>query len=555
MTITIKTNIILIAAFFTNIMFLNAQELLKNPSFEDETYRVHFPPIHWKEKSECLSDPFINSPDAHSFYGNSFNKSGYNYHDGFTTKDPTDGDIYMVIKARGNNHPKPEFCNITESMGTKLIESLKKNNCYSLSIDLSYAKRTALTSNDTSDQNRAWPMHFMIYGTNFPCEKGDYELLSKSELIDHEDWQRYEFNLVPKDNYSYLVLGMTWEKGRAPYNGIIFMDNANLKSNGFNKKIESEYYFNKDEPNILTPKYTFDNPVWVPTNNLSCMDCDYPVLLQYDGDVRYTYIAEIAPGCRYEEAINIKYNCPPIESKTLLDTIIAKESEISLNSRAIDLATSWIWKNNYETICNSCEEITVKPLNDKTYILSLYDEFNCESKELYTFKIHKCQDTTLPKKEFETNYNEPVSLKTDLQGENYTWNPPTWLNCNNCKEVVAIPEFTTEYSVFASDKYHCLSYQQIKVKINLFIPNVITPNEDGYNDVFKIPGLPPKSRLAIYTRNNELLYHSDDYNQDWGGLINGNKLTEQSTYWYVLTIKPPDTEEEETYTGFVYVSY
>ncbi len=67
----------------------------------------------------------------------------------------------------------------------------------------------------------------------------------------------------------------------------------------------------------------------------------------------------------------------------------------------------------------------------------------------------------------------------------------------------------------------CVAQDTIRVlraNCNLFIPNIITPNGDGKNDVFEIPGLDPTGwRLIISNRLGNVIYRSNDYQNDWGG--------------------------------------
>lgn len=72
---------------------------------------------------------------------------------------------------------------------------------------------------------------------------------------------------------------------------------------------------------------------------------------------------------------------------------------------------------------------------------------------------------------------------------------------------------------------------------DLFIPNSFTPNGDGTNDFFEIPGLPAFSQLKIYNRSGALIYSSDDYQNDWPGTNLDNKPLETDVYWYVLELK------------------
>lgn len=84
---------------------------------------------------------------------------------------------------------------------------------------------------------------------------------------------------------------------------------------------------------------------------------------------------------------------------------------------------------------------------------------------------------------------------------------------------------------------------------DLFIPNSFTPNADGTNDFFEIPGLPLNSHLKIYNRSGALIYSSDDYQNNWSGTDLENKSLETGVYWYVLELKSLTSAIK----GFVYL--
>jgi len=49
----------------------------------------------------------------------------------------------------------------------------------------------------------------------------------------------------------------------------------------------------------------------------------------------------------------------------------------------------------------------------------------------------------------------------------------------------------------------------------LFIPNVLTPNQDGFNDLFEIEGLPLYTRLIIRDLNGLEILKTNNYRNDW----------------------------------------
>jgi gliding motility-associated-like protein len=76
------------------------------------------------------------------------------------------------------------------------------------------------------------------------------------------------------------------------------------------------------------------------------------------------------------------------------------------------------------------------------------------------------------------------------------------------------------------------------------VPNVITPNGDGVNDLFVISGLEyhPNSILYVYNRWGNLVYQNSDYQNDWdGGNLN------PGLYYYVLLLT--DGSQPDTFQG------
>lgn len=88
-----------------------------------------------------------------------------------------------------------------------------------------------------------------------------------------------------------------------------------------------------------------------------------------------------------------------------------------------------------------------------------------------------------------------------------------------------------------------------KELLGLQIPNVITPDGDGRNDTFKVPGIEayPENTLMIYNRWGNEVWKSTGmtYRNEWDGRgLNGG------TYYYVLRLKTA-ASSWQTLTGWV----
>lgn len=88
-------------------------------------------------------------------------------------------------------------------------------------------------------------------------------------------------------------------------------------------------------------------------------------------------------------------------------------------------------------------------------------------------------------------------------------------------------------------------------KSKYFIPNVFTPNNDGYNDIFEITveGYSVE-KLKIFNRWGELIFESTDQMKAWDGKVNGNSAG-ASTYYYTVSLKDIKTNNASEQTGFI----
>jgi gliding motility-associated-like protein len=73
---------------------------------------------------------------------------------------------------------------------------------------------------------------------------------------------------------------------------------------------------------------------------------------------------------------------------------------------------------------------------------------------------------------------------------------------------------------------------------NMTIPNGITPNEDGKNDVFEIlnSNCCEYISIKVYNRWGNIEYQNDDYKNDWKGVNNNGTKLVQGTYFMLLEL-------------------
>lgn len=122
----------------------------------------------------------------------------------------------------------------------------------------------------------------------------------------------------------------------------------------------------------------------------------------------------------------------------------------------------------------------------------------------------------------------------------YTWKPVNPLDNSFREEVLASPTENTTFSVVGINDYGCwdTAYSEIIVNADerMIMPNAFTPNGDGLNDFFKIPGDHfTIRRFEIYNRYGQIVYQDSGNNRGWDGKAKGTAC-QQGVYQYYIIL-------------------
>jgi gliding motility-associated-like protein len=137
-------------------------------------------------------------------------------------------------------------------------------------------------------------------------------------------------------------------------------------------------------------------------------------------------------------------------------------------------------------------------------------------------------------------------------------------NINELFEITAVVDDIGNGSGIVSEILESNNTNEITVELSndgcpIFIPQGLSPNGDGLNDIFDIQGVYDvfiNHKLLIYNRYGSLIFEGDN-NIKWDG--NSNRGTNSSprklpvgTYFYVLFLNETDYKPK---TGWVYLNY
>ncbi|NME70881.1 DUF2341 domain-containing protein [Flammeovirga aprica] len=129
---------------------------------------------------------------------------------------------------------------------------------------------------------------------------------------------------------------------------------------------------------------------------------------------------------------------------------------------------------------------------------------------------------------------------TATGGVNYLWSPATGLNNANISNPEASPKETTTYKVRVTDKYGCITEDEVTVYVKddfrLFPMNVVTPDGNGKNDTWIVENIEryPEAKVQIFNRLGENIYTTTNYKNDWGA-VQGTDILPDGSYYYIIT--------------------
>ncbi len=268
------------------------------------------------------------------------------------------------------------------------------------------------------------------------------------------------------------------------------------------------------------------------------------------------YVLEIkdAYGCISKDTVNLNYEANlAVEAGWGFDTICIIESQMLGGDPTADGSFSpfiyqWI-PGDYLDDSTIANPTTTNP-NDGYYTVIVEDAKHC--KDLDSVYI-KHQDLTL---------EMGVDLQDNIAPEEVAFSAITggatifeWTfgdgDTSSLKDPLHLYEVEGIYDIklIGYTDATKLCYDSAKHQIEIFpfsqvvIPNIITPNYDNFNDLFKIESKGLKSlKVDIYNRWGTLIYTFEELGASWDGRVNG-LLNPDGTYFYVVSAEGIDKKE------------
>lgn len=250
-----------------------------------------------------------------------------------------------------------------------------------------------------------------------------------------------------------------------------------------------------------------------------------------------------------ETIVSISADSAPQALFEVLDPSLCLGQSLTINNNSVNAASfEWILTNTESGATQTSSEPmpNFTPTESGTYSLSLSVTANCGTATHTTTLNSAVVVSNGPQLEITSVIEEicpgdQIELTASTDASVIQWQAGAE-TIGNTATVKDDPLTNTIYTVIALNADGCAKNDTIEVKVaeSCEIPNVITPNGDGYNDTWVISGA-KSVNVEIYNRWGQLVYNKTGYDDTWAGTNNnGDELT-HGTYYYIVRYEGEST--------------
>ncbi len=264
-------------------------------------------------------------------------------------------------------------------------------------------------------------------------------------------------------------------------------------------------------PVVLDPMFMGVNYVWSTSETTPTIEVATPG--------SYSLDLETANGCMYSFTFQVDdiTDNPPAE--TVFDLIICDGDDTLLDPMFTGVNYTWFTMEDTPTIIVSTAG---------TYELTVTTAAGCEI--LFTYNVEQVQPQVVTGVD---TSEQPIEILVQNNADIYEY---SFNGSSFQRSRLFFEEVLPNNTAIARSIDECVVTEF--TFLDLQIPQFFTPNSDGFNDFFQLPGVLnfPGYTIDIFDKTGKLIKRLDDNNLFWDGTLNNNPLP-SSDYWYVFTFE------------------
>lgn len=271
------------------------------------------------------------------------------------------------------------------------------------------------------------------------------------------------------------------------------------------------------------------------TNAAGDNQCSQIPVTMLAKDVLWTWLVDKVHFSREDPIIDFRISPFSMTKKTYplsqnincqYQFICCKDVIDSINTHQVDLCENETYRLPDNTLVK----------DSGTYYIKLKTTSGCDSVVYYKVRLLKSPSRLVASEDTCLNNSPSIELRATAGFDSYLWN-----NSSRSSEPTYTVHTSGNYTVMVQNtcgiKTDTVSVYE-NCNFPIYVPSAFTPNNDGLNDIFRIPRQ-NKNRfrhLTIYNRWGQLIFSTTDPNNGWNG-SHGEIPQPTGIYIYIVRMK------------------
>lgn len=253
---------------------------------------------------------------------------------------------------------------------------------------------------------------------------------------------------------------------------------------------------------------------------------------------KYYVTVTSAANCTHNDSVTTVVNPSPTAVVASASENICLGDNVPLNASG---GNSYEWMPADGLSSASIADPVASPVDTVLYQVIVSNGFACSDTTDVTVNV-----ASLPFVDAGPNKaileGDVVTLEGSGSGQDvdYVWTPMTSMNSGDVLRPEVSPPVTTIYTLTGTSTLGCgeaFDQMQVTVYKDIFVPNAFSPNNDGVNEVWRVPALAAVKSvdLRVYNRYGQMIFQTSDGAKGWDGKFNGIDQP-VGTYVYMLRV-------------------